>query len=40
MTRRAGRALVIGAGGVTGLAWSSATLAAVEEATGWDPPHR
>jgi NTE family protein len=34
MTRRG---LVIGAGGVTGLAWSCATLAALEEATGWDP---
>src|SRR5688500_2558420 len=34
MTRQA---LVIGAGGVTGLAWSSATLAALERATGWDP---
>lgn len=31
------RGLVIGAGGVTGLAWSSATLAALEEATGCDP---
>ncbi|WP_188111153.1 patatin-like phospholipase family protein [Nocardioides antri] len=31
------RGLVIGAGGVTGLAWSSGTLAALEEATGWDP---
>lgn len=34
MTRRG---LVIGAGGVTGLAWSSGTLVALEEATGWDP---
>lgn len=31
------RGLVIGAGGVTGLAWSCGTLAALEEATGWDP---
>jgi len=31
------RGLVIGAGGVNGLAWSSGTLAALEEATGWDP---
>lgn len=31
------RGLVIGAGGVTGLAWSSGTLAALEAATGWDP---
>ncbi|RZS43158.1 NTE family protein [Herbihabitans rhizosphaerae] len=31
------RGIVIGAGGVTGLAWSSATLAALEQATGWDP---
>ncbi|KAA1415950.1 patatin [Nocardioides humilatus] len=34
MTRKA---LVIGAGGVTGLAWSSGTLAALEAQTGWDP---
>lgn len=34
MTRRG---LVIGAGGVIGLAWSSATLAALEQATGWRP---
>lgn len=34
MTRRG---LVIGAGGVSGLAWSAATLVALEEATGWDP---
>jgi NTE family protein len=34
MTRRG---LVIGAGGVTGLAWSCGTLAALEQATGWDP---
>lgn len=31
------RGLVIGAGGVTGLAWSSGTLVALEEQTGWDP---
>lgn len=31
------RGLVIGAGGVTGLAWSSATLIALEQQTGWDP---
>lgn len=31
------RGLVIGAGGVTGLAWSSGTLAALEAQTGWDP---
>lgn len=31
------RGLVIGAGGVSGLAWSAATLVALEEATGWDP---
>ena len=31
------RGLVIGAGGVTGLAWSSGTLVALEERTGWDP---
>lgn len=31
------RGLVIGAGGVTGLAWSSGTLAALEEEIGWDP---
>lgn len=30
-------ALVIGAGGVAGLAWSCGTLAAVETAQGWDP---
>lgn len=34
MTRRG---LVIGAGGVTGLAWSCATLVALEQATGGDP---
>lgn len=28
---------MIGAGGVTGLAWSSATLAALQEGAGWDP---
>lgn len=33
----AGQGLVIGAGGVTGLAWSCGTLAALEEVTGWDP---
>jgi NTE family protein len=31
------RALVVGAGGSTGLAWSSATLALIEAETGWDP---
>ncbi|MGH3433486.1 MAG: patatin-like phospholipase family protein, partial [Thermocrispum sp.] len=34
MTRRG---LVIGAGGVIGLAWSAATLAALAESTGWRP---
>jgi NTE family protein len=31
------RGLVIGAGGVIGLAWSSATLAALVQAAGWQP---
>ena len=31
------RGLVIGAGGVTGLAWSCGTLAALQDATRWDP---
>lgn len=31
------RGLVIGAGGVTGLAWSCGTLAALERTAGWDP---
>lgn len=31
------RGLVIGAGGVPGLAWSCGTLAALEGSTGWDP---
>nr|WP_277351792.1 patatin-like phospholipase family protein [Antrihabitans stalactiti] len=31
------RALVVGAGGATGLAWSSATLAVLEAESGWDP---
>ncbi|MGH3717212.1 MAG: hypothetical protein ACRDT4_27685, partial [Micromonosporaceae bacterium] len=38
MTQRGTRrGLVVGAGGVTGLAWSSATLAGMHRATGWDP---
>lgn len=33
--RQERKGLVIGAGGVTGLAWSAATLVALEEAAGW-----
>ncbi|WP_286899126.1 patatin-like phospholipase family protein [Thermocrispum sp.] len=33
--RRHGKGLVIGAGGVTGLAWSAATLVSLQEVAGW-----